>query len=62
MKKMLIWLGPLMTLQVCKFPADVEYQFRYISVFNKVVTTALKYTPVVLDHHIPYKELPDGRL
>lgn len=31
-------------------------------VFNKVVTTALKYTPVILDHHIPYKSLADGRL
>jgi len=62
MKKMLIWHGPLMTLQVCMFPADVALKLRYSLVFNKVVTTALKYTPVVLDHHIPYRELPDGRL
>ena len=44
------------------FPADVALKLRYSLVFNKVVTTALKYTPVVLDHHIPYRELPDGRL
>lgn len=31
-------------------------------VFNKLVVTSLKYTPMVLKHHIPYKELPDGRL
>jgi nucleolar complex protein 2 len=31
-------------------------------VYNKLVTTALKYTPVVLEHHIPYKTLPNGKL
>ncbi|KAG8811132.1 Nucleolar Complex 2 protein [Serendipita sp. 401] len=30
-------------------------------VFDKVVTTALKYTPLVLDHHIPYRKLQNGR-
>ncbi|KAG8989995.1 Nucleolar Complex 2 protein [Tulasnella sp. JGI-2019a] len=29
--------------------------------FNKVVITALKFTPIALKHHLPYKELPDGR-
>ncbi|KIP01520.1 hypothetical protein PHLGIDRAFT_96910 [Phlebiopsis gigantea 11061_1 CR5-6] len=31
------------------------------TVYNKVVTTSLKYTPVVLDHHCPCKILADGR-
>ncbi|TFK37615.1 Noc2p family-domain-containing protein [Crucibulum laeve] len=31
------------------------------SVYNKLVTTALKYTPVVLEHHIPYKTLANGK-
>lgn len=31
-------------------------------VFNKLVVTAFKYTPVVLEHHIPYKVLPGGKL
>ncbi|KAL5520417.1 hypothetical protein ACEPAG_9641 [Sanghuangporus baumii] len=31
------------------------------SVYEKLVTTALRYTPVVLDHHVPYKKLPSGR-
>jgi nucleolar complex protein 2 len=33
-----------------------------MTVYNKLVTTALKYTPVVLEHHVPYKNLPNGRL
>ncbi|KAL6308862.1 Noc2-domain-containing protein [Sparassis latifolia] len=31
------------------------------SVYNKLVTTALKYTPVVLEHHCPYKTLASGK-
>lgn len=31
-------------------------------VFNKLVVTAFKYTPVVLEHHIPYKTLANGKL
>lgn len=31
------------------------------SVYNKLVTTALMYTPVVLEHHIPYKTLANGK-
>ncbi|KAG9217772.1 hypothetical protein CCMSSC00406_0003539 [Pleurotus cornucopiae] len=30
-------------------------------VYNKLVTTSLRYTPVILEHHVPYKTLPDGR-
>jgi nucleolar complex protein 2 len=31
-------------------------------VYDKLVRTALRYTPVVLEHHVPYKALPNGRL
>ncbi|KAF9234590.1 Noc2-domain-containing protein [Melanogaster broomeanus] len=31
------------------------------TMYNKLVTTALKFTPVVLAHHIPYKTLPNGK-
>ncbi|OBZ74646.1 hypothetical protein A0H81_05343, partial [Grifola frondosa] len=31
------------------------------SVYNKLVTTTLTYTPVVLHHHCPYKSLPNGK-
>ncbi|EJD05007.1 Noc2-domain-containing protein [Fomitiporia mediterranea MF3/22] len=31
------------------------------SVYEKLVTTALRYTPIVLDHHVPYKKLPNGK-
>lgn len=32
------------------------------SVYNKLVVTALKYTPIVLNHHVPYKEMASGKL
>ncbi|KAI0370872.1 Noc2-domain-containing protein [Pilatotrama ljubarskyi] len=31
------------------------------SVYSKLVTTALRYTPVVLEHHCPYRTLPSGK-
>ncbi|GJE99145.1 Noc2 domain-containing protein [Phanerochaete sordida] len=31
------------------------------AVYNKLITTAFKYTPVILAHHCPYKTLPEGR-
>lgn len=31
-------------------------------VYNKLVSTALKYTPVILEHHVPYKTLANGNL
>ncbi|KAF7320891.1 Noc2-domain-containing protein [Mycena chlorophos] len=31
------------------------------AVYNKLVTTALKYTPVILEHHAPTKTLPNGK-
>ncbi|KAF9074484.1 Noc2-domain-containing protein [Rhodocollybia butyracea] len=30
-------------------------------VYNKLIVTTLRYTPVVLEHHIPYKKLPNGK-
>ncbi|KAG8908846.1 Nucleolar Complex 2 protein [Tulasnella sp. 403] len=42
-------------------PNVVTVALIHPAVFNKLVTTALKYTPIVLKYHIPYKELPDGR-
>ncbi|KAG5650968.1 hypothetical protein H0H81_010357 [Sphagnurus paluster] len=30
-------------------------------VYNKLVTTTLRYTPVVLEHHVPYKTLANGK-
>ncbi|KAG8810553.1 Nucleolar Complex 2 protein, partial [Serendipita sp. 399] len=41
--------------------ANVAWVINNSTVFDKVVTTALKYTPIVLDHHIPYRKLPNGR-
>ncbi|KAJ2915338.1 hypothetical protein MD484_g5073, partial [Candolleomyces efflorescens] len=31
------------------------------SVYNKLIVTSLKYTPVVLEHHIPYKTQANGK-
>ncbi|RPD77091.1 Noc2-domain-containing protein [Lentinus tigrinus ALCF2SS1-7] len=31
------------------------------SVYSKLVTTALRYTPVVLEHHCPSRSLPNGK-
>ncbi|KAG2123423.1 Noc2-domain-containing protein [Suillus clintonianus] len=31
------------------------------AVYTKLVTTSLRYTPIVLAHHIPYKTLPNGK-
>ncbi|KAF8869507.1 Noc2p family-domain-containing protein [Gymnopilus junonius] len=31
------------------------------SVFNKLVVTTLRYTPIVLEHHAPYKTLSNGK-
>ncbi|EJT97184.1 Noc2-domain-containing protein [Dacryopinax primogenitus] len=37
------------------------YSIGSSAVYNKLVVTALKYTSIVLSHHLPYKTLPDGR-
>lgn len=34
----------------------------FVIVFNKLVVTALKYTPIVLEHHVPFKTLSNGKL
>lgn len=31
-------------------------------VYNKLVVTSLKYTPMILAHHVPYKTLSNGKL
>jgi len=31
-------------------------------VYSKLIETTLRYTPVVLAHHVPYKTLPNGKL
>ncbi|KAF8591770.1 Noc2-domain-containing protein [Ramaria rubella] len=43
--------------------SKVELSWRIDSptVFRKLVTTALRYTPVILDHHVPYKILSNGK-
>jgi nucleolar complex protein 2 len=41
---------------------SVKARLTLLVVYSKVVTTALRYTPVVLEHHVPYKTLSDGRL
>ncbi|ORX36257.1 Noc2p family-domain-containing protein [Kockovaella imperatae] len=41
---------------------DTKYTVDSPVVFNKLVLTALKFTPVVLAHHIPFRTLPDGRI
>ena len=33
-----------------------------VTVFNKLVVTALKFTPVVVGHHLPFKTLLTGRM
>ncbi|CAE6453743.1 unnamed protein product [Rhizoctonia solani] len=42
---------------------DVETKWRIDSaaVFNKLVTTTLKYTPIIAAHHAPYKTLPGDK-
>jgi nucleolar complex protein 2 len=42
--------------------SDTKYSIDSPQVFNKLVVTALKFTPVVVTHHFPYKTLPSGKL
>ncbi|KXN92699.1 hypothetical protein AN958_06977 [Leucoagaricus sp. SymC.cos] len=39
----------------------VAWSISSSSVYTKLVTTALRYTPVVLEHHAPYKVLASGK-
>ncbi|UZJ54176.1 hypothetical protein CBS101457_003496 [Exobasidium rhododendri] len=41
--------------------SESSYVVNDAAVFNKLIMTALKYVPVVLQHHIPSKELPNGK-
>ncbi|PPQ63453.1 hypothetical protein CVT24_004985 [Panaeolus cyanescens] len=40
---------------------SVAWSIDSSAVYNKVVVTSLRYTPVVLEHHIPYKTLANGK-
>ncbi|KAL1410283.1 Nucleolar Complex 2 protein [Vanrija albida] len=42
--------------------SESRYTIPSAAVFNKLVLTALKFTPVVLGHHMPFKVLPTGRI
>lgn len=44
-----------------KSGAKRTYTTESPELFNQLVVASLKFTPMVLMHHIPYKELPDGR-
>ncbi|KAF9445982.1 Noc2-domain-containing protein [Macrolepiota fuliginosa MF-IS2] len=39
----------------------VAWSIASSSVYNKLVTTTLRYTPIVLEHHVPYKTLANGK-
>jgi hypothetical protein len=45
-----------------KWRLAADYLLRSNAVFNKLVLTALKFTPVVLAKHMPYKVTSHGRL
>ena len=40
----------------------IAWSIESSSVYSKLVTTALTYAPVVLQHHVPYKTNPDGKM
>ncbi|KAK4684424.1 nucleolar complex protein 2, partial [Tremellales sp. Uapishka_1] len=42
--------------------SDTKYTIDSAQVFNKLVLTALKFTPVVVGHHLPYRTLANGRI
>lgn len=39
-----------------------RYEIPNAVIFNKLVVTALKYTPLVLNHHVPVKEQANGKV
>ncbi|WVN87242.1 uncharacterized protein L203_102419 [Cryptococcus depauperatus CBS 7841] len=41
---------------------NTKYSIDSAQVFNKLVITTLKYTPVVVAHHFPYKTLSQGKI
>ena len=48
--------------QVGSYSPDERLPLTVSAVYNKLITTSLKYTPVVLEHHCPCKILPNGKL
>ena len=42
--------------------SSLEYATNDRTVYEQVLTTTFKFTPIVLDHHVPCKVLPDGRM
>ena len=40
---------------------EETYSIPSAAMFNNVVTATLKYTPLVLGHHVPVKELANGK-
>ncbi|KAK0566380.1 Nucleolar Complex 2 protein [Tilletia horrida] len=40
---------------------ELAYAIDNATMFNKVIMTTLRFTPVVLQHHLPYKSLPNGK-
>jgi len=59
----MLWRGVLTVHQV-RFSLSLPHSHSLLrlSVYNKLVVTTLRYTPVVLEHHVPYKTLPNGKL
>lgn len=64
MKTVKSWLGVSTTLlvSICCFLEFAISLSSFIPVYNKLVVTALRYSPVVLAHHVPYKTLQSGKL
>jgi hypothetical protein len=54
--------GALIARQVPPSVSAVRCLLNSFSVYNKLVTTTLRYTPVVLEHHAPYRTLGNGKL
>lgn len=56
------WHGESIVQRVSSLRVTLTIYLSYPAVFRKLVATALRYTPVILEHHIPYKTLPNGKL
>ncbi|KAH9929483.1 Noc2-domain-containing protein [Fomitopsis serialis] len=41
---------------------DLAWTIDSPSIYNKLVVTTLRYTPIILDHHCPCKATPNGKL
>lgn len=60
--RVLAWTIDSPTGRVSSLSFKVQQISRVNVVYDKLVKTTLRYTPVVLEHHAPYKTLPNGRL